>query len=493
MSFNEDLNNQTSDHLDDEDISQISGVDLQNWENLLTPDEKFEIEESYAPTAMKKLLVIGGGVGISVLILFWLFAGFTPSKVSNSEQPPKETTNTELSEQKNDEQVARLQAELALKDQQLSQPSELTIKKQEKETKLEIKPEPQPQLQKQVQSRPKPKPQPQPQKRVSRRQSQQRVKEVDPQKRWDELVEIGAYKSKEATNNNQVNSVNQQRDTIVSSQRVTNNNPRSTLNSNRRGRVTPVVNRSESITLIDSNSIPRQNVSALIQGGLAVPANSRTSNQLKVPIVLSEPITDRSGKTLISSGATIVADVSLDGSIVNLTPQTIAFEKNGEYFELNLDDSVIVTGDQGPIIANLQTLGDNNSLSVDQISQIVGLTGVLGDDVRDLSVATSILSANNRNRNRRRNIVQLYTLAKNTSVTIRIVKNIPFQVGDTNLTTISSTKLRTELDFETTGLSFDETDENNDEYLMEGEMLTNDEYLTDEEILTAEEIVEDYE
>ena len=69
MSFNEELHNPTSNCLNDEDISQISGVNLESLDDLVNPEEKFEIEESNTPTAMSKLLVIGGGVGASVLIL----------------------------------------------------------------------------------------------------------------------------------------------------------------------------------------------------------------------------------------------------------------------------------------------------------------------------------------------------------------------------------------------------------------------------------------
>ena len=486
MSFNNENNYNSYDdpnNLNDYDISQISGVDRDDLERLLDSDEVFEPQVSNSPTAINKLLVVGGGVGIIVFLAFLLFGGFSPSKVAESNDTEEQTT-TEITEQQNDEEMARLRAELALKDQKLNQTSDLTIKKPEKEVEDEVKTEPKPQPQRQVQQKtqPKPRPQPQttvqrqpqrqtkPQRRVQRRQSPKKQEKIDSQKRWDELADIGSYKAKEGTGNNQGNNNNQQRQQIAfnNNQPSTTNNPRNTL---QRQRVAPVVNRSQSITQVDSDSIPRQNVAGVIKGGLAVPANSRSNSQLKVPIVISEPIKDNNGTILIESGATIVSDISIDGSIVNFSPQTISFEKGGQYYELALDDSIIITGEQGPVIASLQTLGEKNGLSIDQIGQLAGLSGVLGDDAKDLSVAISIFNNNNSSRRRSRNqIVQLYTIPQNTAVKVRVVRNIPFQMGDTEVNT-TSIKFRTESDFETTGLSFDEPDEN---YVQEDEMLTDD-------------------
>ncbi len=540
MSFNSNDNynsHDDPDNLNDYDISQISGVDRDELERLLDSDEVFEPQTSNSPTAINKLLVVGGGVGIIVFLAFLLFGGFSQPKVAESTDTKDQETTTQITEQQNDEEMARLRAELALKDQKLSETSDLTKKKLDKEPEPEIKTDPKPQPQRQVQNRTQPKPRPrpqpqttvqrqpkpnrqtQPQRQVQRRQSVQKKDEVDPEKRWDELADIGSYKAKEGTSNNQRNS-NQQRnsDTIAfNNQRSTTNNPRRTL---QRQRVAPVVNRSQSITQVDSNSIPRQNVAGVIKGGLAVPANSRSNNQLKVPIVISEAIKDNNGRTLIESGATIVSDISIDGSIVSFSPQTISFEKGGQYYELALDDSIIITGQQGPIIAQLQTLGEKNGLSIDQIGQLAGLSGVLGDDAKDLSVAISIFNSNNSSRRRsRNNIVQLFTLPQNTPVQVRVVRNIPFQMDDSDVTT--SIKLRTESDFETTGLSFDEPEDNyveedemitdndgvitgdagvitddgysnddeiivGDEYLDEGQSITDDEYLDEDEIITDE-------
>jgi hypothetical protein len=150
---------------------------------------------------------------------------------------------------------------------------------------------------------------------------------------------------------------------------------------------------------------------------------------LTVPIVLSEPLRDRRDKEAIPAGAVIIAEINNNGSVMEIIPQTISFERDDEYYQLNLDQgSIIVTGSQGPVIASMKTIGaDGEGLSLAQIGQLAALTGSLGDTARDFSLIFTALGMGRRTYSRT-DTVQLYTVPQGTEVMVRIVRNLPFEL-----------------------------------------------------------------
>ena len=257
--------------------------------------------------------------------------------------------------------------------------------------------------------------------------------QVDPQKRWHELTQIGSYKSEGSAEE-------------LPLLKPKLNSPSTLLASN-------------NLMVNNGSSLPTQKVMATLEGGIALPIGVRTSEKLSVALVLLEPLLDRSDNEVVPVGAVIIADVSITGSVVQFTPKTLSFEWNEEYHEIPLSQgSVMITGNQGPIIARTETVGqDGGGLSVTQMGQLVtaagGFVGIEG--ARDLSLIFNALGGGNSRSGRLNQDIQLYTVREGTEVIIRIVRNLPLNISP------SITNTRSRLLSETTDELLN--DQNNEE------------------------------
>ena len=399
---------QLNEEMTPEEISTITGYqqeeekesfdsdDLLDQEDLIEENDPTQnpwVRFGFIGTFLFILLGLGG------IVLFVLSsANFT--RVKNTE----DNSTQNLAVVQNTEELSQLKAELALRDQQLEESPPPQIQKIEpKPQKIVSQPRPLPVVRQQP-DRPVVRPKPLPHKVTPQKQ-------VDPQKRWQELSQIGSSKS---------NGKSQELPLVV-------NQPQVTPNQN--------LIASNQLIISDQSSLPPQKASAILEGGIAVPARQIGFQSLTVPIVLSEPLRDRRDKEAIPAGAVIIAEVKNNGSVMEITPQTISFEQDNQYYELNLNQgSMIVTGSQGPVIASIQTIGaDGAGLSLSQMSQLAALTGALGNSVQDFSLIFSALGMGRRTYSRT-NTVQLYTVPQGTEVVVRIVRNFPidFPADDHN-------------------------------------------------------------
>ena len=235
----------------------------------------------------------------------------------------------------------------------------------------------------------------------------QKEKKINPQKRWEELSQIGSSKSKGKAQELAP---------------VLNSKPKATPHQN--------LIASNRVMVNNGASLPPQKAIAILEGGIASPARTINSQKLTVPIVLSEPLRDHRDKEAVPAGAIIIAEVNNKGSVMEIRPKTLTFEQGEQYYELNLDQgSIIVTGNQGPVIARTETVGeDGTGLSLAQIGQLAAATGSLAgvEEARDVALVFNALGIGRRRTFSSNRGIQLYTVAQGTEVVVRIVRNLPF-------------------------------------------------------------------
>jgi hypothetical protein len=231
---------------------------------------------------------------------------------------------------------------------------------------------------------------------------------------------------------------------------------------------------SNQLMLKNDSSLPPQKAIAFLDGGIALPTRVRSAQKLTVPLVLSEALVDLRDREVVPAGATIIAEVTSNGTVVEFTPKTLSFEREEQYYELNLaQGSVLVTGEQGPIIAKIETVGqEGEGLSLAQIAQLTtaagGLAGIEG--ARDLSLIFNALGGGRRANYSSNRGIQLYTVAEGTEVVVRIVRNLPFNLPrqtssqspvtefDFDQEDIDNYQQEKELDFENSNYYEDELD-----------------------------------
>ena len=391
---------QLNEEITPEEIANITGYQPPQEEELLDPEDFLEEED-----LTQNPLVRGGFIGTFVFVIislgvfvWWIFAATNSLR---SKVPDLEAEEVAVVE--DSEELSHLKAELALRDQQLpeSPPPQKQIEKIEPQPQ-KVVPKPKPKLTpvvRQQSSQPIVRPKPLTQKTTT-------LKKVDPQKRWQELSQIGSFKSEDKAQ---------------------------PLPLQVQPQVTAQQNLSAANNVMVSNetSLPPQKAIAILESGITLPTRTINSQKLTVPIVLSEPLRDRSDQQVVPVGAVIIAEVNSNGSVMEIIPKTLSYEQDDQYYELNLDQgSVIVTGNQGPIIAQTETVGENGEgLSLTQIGQLAALTGGLAgvEEARDVALIFSALGMGRRNYSRT-NTVQLYTVAQGTEVIVRIVKNLPFSL-----------------------------------------------------------------
>lgn len=391
------------------EISQITGFadePEKEEEALLDPDDLLPDESEEQDLSQNGL--VRGGL-LAIFVLFWLgLGGFIWWLLAAAHQARinlPQLESEEVAEVQDSQELGQLKAELALRDQQLPE-SPPPAKPREKvephkpEPKTKIKPKPRSVV------RPQPVIRPQSLRPVVRPQPP--VPKVDPQKRWQELAQIGAAKSQ--------GKVEELAPVVNSSQ----SSPSRTLLA------------ANQLIVNQQSSLAPQKVLALVEGGIALPTRTRSSQKLTVPLVLSEPLVDRDDQEIVPAGAILITEVSSSDSVMEFRPKTLTFEREERYYELNLTQgSVIVTGNQGPIIARTETIGaDGEGLSLTQIGQLTTAAASLAGIERasELSLIFNALGGRSRRSFSRNQGLKLYTVAAGTEVVVRIVRNIPFNL-----------------------------------------------------------------
>jgi hypothetical protein len=171
-----------------------------------------------------------------------------------------------------------------------------------------------------------------------------------------------------------------------------------------------------------------QKVRALVEGGIAVPAGLSVSGKAPlVSLVLSEPLLDSQGREIVPEGGRLLATVTLQGRILTLTPEQLAFEgAGGEYVEAGLDGSTVtITGSGGPLVAGVRTVGeDGGGLSASQLGQLAGALGGLADieGATEFSLILNALGGGNSRSYARSSVAQIYTLDDGTEAMVRIAR-----------------------------------------------------------------------
>ena len=387
-----------------EEISNITGYqeedELVDSGGLLDREDLIE-EKDPSQNPLVRFGFIGTFVFLILGLLGLLLFVFSSSNSIQSKDPEVESSE-EVEVFDDSQEMSKLKAELALRDQQIQKlpPPQQIENRQEQSQPKKIVASPKP--------RPRPIPRPTPTKTII--PSQPLVK-VDPQERWQELSKIGSSKSQGKA----------QDLPLVAPQ------PQPSIDQ--------TLIASNQVIITDRPSLPPQKAIAVLEGGIAIPARTIGTQNLTVPIVLSEALRDRQDQEVIPAGAVIIAEAKNNGSVMEIRPQTLSFERDDKYYELSLaQGSMIVTGSQGPVIASIQTIGaDGAGLSLSQMSQLAALTGALGNSVQDFSLIFSALGMGRRTYSRT-NTVQLYTIPQGTEVVVRIVRNFPidFPADDHN-------------------------------------------------------------
>lgn len=171
-----------------------------------------------------------------------------------------------------------------------------------------------------------------------------------------------------------------------------------------------------------------QKVRALVEGGIAVPAGLSVSGEAPlVSLVLIEPLLDSQGREIVPEGARLLATVTLQGRILTLTPEQLAFEgAGGEYVEADIDGSTVtITGSGGPLVAGVRNVGeDGGGLSASQLGQLAGALGGLADieGATEFSLILNALGGGNPRSYARSSVAQIYTLDDRTETMVRIAR-----------------------------------------------------------------------
>ena len=383
--------------------------------------ERYFTQHTFASHPLSKFALVsfGSAVVVVIVVIFYslMQSSEPPYAQANRTKPQEKRELFEVEERSNQREMDQLKARLALSQQKpYSQPNP----QQEvgKKTEPAVTPKITPPL---TQANPVAKVVPSrshPSKPIVRSPSISqplrtppavvKQEQVDAQKRWHELAQIGSYQSNQGSAAEiplvkpKLNSPSQ----LVASPQLRVNN---------------------------GLSLPTQKVVASLEGGIALPVRSSSADKLSVALVLLEPLLDRRADEAVPVGAVIIADVSIRGSVVQFTPQTLSFERKEEYYEIPLaQGSMIITGNQGPIIARSETVGqDGGGLSVTQMGQLVtaagGLVGIEG--ARDLALIFNALGGGNSTSGRLNQRIQVYSVSAGTEVIIRIVGHLALNLS----------------------------------------------------------------
>ncbi len=392
-------------------------------------------QHSFASHPLSKLAIVGVGTlaAVSTLVLIYSLT-----------QSPKESTNLVEEKRKEDAELLaekpteeknekdELLAQLALSEQNKrlresqkasQQPkSEESVEepvkeapKQRSTTQAPVRRTPRRRTQTQQVSRREPttptREQPRTASQPNRKPQQVRQRpkrEVDPNKRWSELAQVGSFKAKGGAEplelGTDYNDTAQQEEGLL----VASNEG-----------------------IIIGPYLETQSVYGQVIGGTAVAGRSRREVNT-VAILLTEPLTDTDGNIVVPEGATLIAEATFNSRVVSFTPLTLSFENEDGYQEVALQgNEITVTGQRGPVIATRREISEDEGFDWATMGQMATAVGGLAD-VEGATELSILIGAANGNRTRRRPTrpIEMYLLEDGTEVMVRVLRPIPVPIDN---------------------------------------------------------------
>ncbi|ACB54336.1 hypothetical protein cce_4990 [Crocosphaera subtropica ATCC 51142] len=452
------LDNQSAHQNPDDNLLDSNGETLRATESDVPLDPELEedfqrhfTQHTFASHPLSKLVFVGLGSAVAVGTLVAIYSlTQTPQESANFDSISSEEKSEELfggNQTEGEDEKDELLAQLALAEQKQRmerlnrnqpQTTEPDVSNPESVEKEETPGKPKPATKQVVVRRQPPTSTTQPVRRtqtVARRQTVPRrverptthtqpksqpktntqtirstppEKKIDSDKRWEELAQVGSFKaSGRAEPIEQIDYAQEDDGVLVASSNG-------------------MVGASATLTT--------QSVKARIEGGIATVARSR-SEANTVAMTLLEPLVGTDGEILIPEGATVIAEATFNDLVVSLNVTNIAFEGEDDYQDITLNGNTIrVTGEQGPVIAQRREISEDEGLNWGAIGQMATAIGGLGGIEGAAELSLLMNAANGGGRRRVSRPIEMYIVEDGTEVMVRVVKPTPIPIASDNHT-----------------------------------------------------------
>ena len=309
----------------------------------LAPDldqdfERLFTNHSFANNPLSKLGLVGLAAAAIIALLVAVYSVLqkprtTVVTATASDEPKQEELFSQSEEQR---EINRLKAQLALAEQNAA-----IQKAAPKPPPQPVKKVPQAQLSKppapaspppprpKATPRPTPLPRPTPPPRVLQRpqppvsRAAPVVRPANPEAQWQELAAVGSFKAKGKGGATQA---------AVA--------PRPAPRTAAPDSTGVLVASAQGSLPVSGPMLAAQKVQAILEGGIAIPVSQRGEVQ-SVSLFLEQPLLDTKGGQIVPKGARLLADVTVSGRVVSLTPTLLTFEAGDDYQEVKLNGAAI--------------------------------------------------------------------------------------------------------------------------------------------------------
>lgn len=450
------LDNQSAHQNPDDNLLDSNGETLRATESDVPLDPELEedfqrhfTQHTFASHPLSKLVFVGLGSAVAVGTLVAIYSlTQTPQESANFDSISSKEKSEELfggTQTEGEDEKDELLAQLALAEQKqrmerlnrnqpqtgkpdVSNPESVEKVESPSKTKppteqVVVRRQPTP-SQPVRQAQPRPQRQAVQQRRVERRtpssnstkpqaspkpqSPKKQERQVDSDKRWEELAQVGSFKaSGRAEPIEQIDYAQEDDGVLVAS-------------SN--GMVGA------------SATLKTQSVKARIEGGIATVARSRGETNT-VAMTLLESLVGTNREILIPEGATVIAEATFNDLVVSFNVMTLAFEGEEDYQEIAIQgNSMRVTSEQGPVIAQRREISENEGLNWGAIGQMATAIGGLGGIEGAAEMSLLMNAANGGGRRRISRPIEMYIVEDGTEVMVRVVKPTPIPIASDNHT-----------------------------------------------------------